>query len=127
MLFCVRCWDSAPFSPSRIKLQPSLDKTWHLDKKEQEIAQLFQDSMAIIAQIRGPSVSHDALKGVPGSPRGPMFYLLALCRCPAHWNHILGPRQEGRRGEKQVHGEKPDNIEVTDWDVAAAQITTSTS
>lgn len=66
------------FSQPRIKLQPPLDKIWHLDKKQQEIAQLFQDSVAIIAQIQAASVGHDALEDVPWSPRGPMFYLLAL-------------------------------------------------
>lgn len=86
------------FSPSGIKLQPSLDKTWHLDKKEQEIAQLFQDSVAIIAQIQGPSVSHGASEDVPWCPRGPMFCLLALCRCSSPLAPRPGPqarRQEG--------------------------------
>ena len=48
------------FSPSSIRLQPSLDKTWHQNKKEQEITQQFEDSVGLIAQSQEPSASRDA-------------------------------------------------------------------
>lgn len=69
------------FSPSSMRLQPSLDKTWHQNKKEQEITQQFEDSMGLIAQSQEPSASRDAWEDPHWSSRGPMVYLLALCRC----------------------------------------------
>lgn len=115
------------FSPSRIELQPSLDKTRHLDKKEQEIAQLFQDSVAIIAQIQGPRIGHDALERVPWSPRGPMLALLVL-QPIGIMTQAPGKEAGGVKCKHMVKSEgEPGNVEVTDWDVGAAQITSSTS
>lgn len=48
------------FNPSSMRLQPSLDKTWHPNKKGQEITQQFEDSVGLVAQSQEPSASHDA-------------------------------------------------------------------
>ena len=42
------------FSPSRMRLKPSLDKRWHPNKKVQEMTQQCEDSMVLIAKVREP-------------------------------------------------------------------------
>lgn len=74
---CLSIWDAG----IRSTQYECLDKTWHLNKKEQEVTQQFEDSVGFIAQSQEPGASRDAWEDPPWSPRGPMLYRLALCRC----------------------------------------------